>query len=554
MKLRKVLGITFSVLFIISCWGSNALAATNKDEMIYANLKFNGQVSSINVVNRLYSLDDDEKLVDYGKYESISNLTNTEKPTVKGDKISWNNTEKELFYEGTLNAPLPMTIEVKYFLDGKKVDGKSLAGASGKLTIEVSLTQNKKSPQKVREALIAQITMKLDVDKIKNLDVKEGSTVVVGKQINITQTIMPESDGKLHITCDVQDFEMPGISITLTNNTMDFGDVGEKVTELEDGFTEMVEGMDDMVEGTQELKDGVGGIVKAVKDFNYGLYKMSEGGSTLRSGMDSYASGLVTTKNGMTTLATSSKDIRAGLDELNTNLTPIYQGYLGTAAGLNQLSSDHGNLVLLAQGILLDPTATLREKQLANGVIAEAAGIEALAVGLDTLNTNLNKYHLGLSSIASGYHHLDDGIKQLPASIQELINGFNGLKTGVSETTLGITDTSKGMSRFYKKIKSLPDDVLTMVDGQNEFRDGILQAKDELGSDVNNMLPKSSENAVSFVMPDKNNPVTVQYFMHTPDITIADDKNDEPIVVEKRNFWQRFWDLFRNLFNNNRDK
>lgn len=191
MKLRRLLGIIIVTMLLITCFTGKALAVTNKDEMIYANLHYDGKVSSINVVNRLYSPDGDKMLVDYGKYDSIKNLTNTETPTVQGNKISFSNTEKELFYEGMLDAPLPMNVEVKYWLDGKLVNGESLAGVSGKLQIKVTVIQNTKCLEKVREALIAQISATLDADKVKNINVAEGSTVVVGKQINVTQTIMP---------------------------------------------------------------------------------------------------------------------------------------------------------------------------------------------------------------------------------------------------------------------------------------------------------------------------------------------------------------------------
>jgi putative membrane protein len=51
---------------------------TPKEEVIYINLNADGSVKDITVVS-IFELDEDGKIIDYGKYESLRNMTTTDK-------------------------------------------------------------------------------------------------------------------------------------------------------------------------------------------------------------------------------------------------------------------------------------------------------------------------------------------------------------------------------------------------------------------------------------------------------------------------------------------
>ena len=57
-----------------------------KNETIYVNLAGDGRVAEINVVNAFTGTNGE--IVDYGTYESITNLTSSEDPVLDGDKIT----------------------------------------------------------------------------------------------------------------------------------------------------------------------------------------------------------------------------------------------------------------------------------------------------------------------------------------------------------------------------------------------------------------------------------------------------------------------------------
>ena len=58
---------------------------TPKEEVVYVNLNGDGSVKDITVVNA-FDLDSDGKIIDYGAYESVRNMTTTDKIQYSGNK------------------------------------------------------------------------------------------------------------------------------------------------------------------------------------------------------------------------------------------------------------------------------------------------------------------------------------------------------------------------------------------------------------------------------------------------------------------------------------
>lgn len=82
---------------------SAAVPNTQKDENVYANLNQDGSVDGIYVVNA-YLLDKETDIVDYGKYDSVKNLTIDEELTKKGDTITTTAPAGNFFYQGNLKT------------------------------------------------------------------------------------------------------------------------------------------------------------------------------------------------------------------------------------------------------------------------------------------------------------------------------------------------------------------------------------------------------------------------------------------------------------------
>ena len=117
-----------------------AQAPSEKEEVVYADLKDNGQTEEVYVVN---IFENQKKIEDYGTYESVRNMTSTDEIRQKGDQIQIATEDDILYYQGNLRSgEIPWDIGITYFLDGKECSAKELAGSSGHLRIRVKIRQN----------------------------------------------------------------------------------------------------------------------------------------------------------------------------------------------------------------------------------------------------------------------------------------------------------------------------------------------------------------------------------------------------------------------------
>ena len=82
------------------------------------NLNQDGSVDGIYVVNA-YLLDKETDIVDYGKYDSVKNLTTDAEINKKGIPLPPQRRKGKFFYQGNLKTKeLPWEISIDYYLDG----------------------------------------------------------------------------------------------------------------------------------------------------------------------------------------------------------------------------------------------------------------------------------------------------------------------------------------------------------------------------------------------------------------------------------------------------
>ena len=113
--------------------------ASTKEEVVYGLLNTDGSIQTVYVVNQFKG----GKITDYGNYTEIENLTSSELININGDEISVETKADEFYYQGTLNSKaLPWNISITYKLDSKEVNASELAGKTGALEIDISITQN----------------------------------------------------------------------------------------------------------------------------------------------------------------------------------------------------------------------------------------------------------------------------------------------------------------------------------------------------------------------------------------------------------------------------
>ena len=255
------------------------------------------------------------------KIKDATDLTDVE--NVKGNEtyqqgkkhnITWNANGNDIYYQGSSDKNLPVSMKVTYYLDGKEIKPKDLIGKSGKVKIhyeyenhsEVTKTINGK--QTTIYTPFTMITAAiLNTDNFSNVKATNGKVISDGNKHIVIGVAMPGLADSLNlkntsigsnfdipedfeITADVEDFQMTVTATVANSDTLsEFGldDAGD--------LSELTDSLKDLENATDKLCDGSGDLVK-------GIEKLVTASGKLKSG----------TKQ----IAVSSKQLATGLDKL----------------------------------------------------------------------------------------------------------------------------------------------------------------------------------------------------------------------------------------------
>lgn len=324
--------------------GFSAAAAGSdipKDENVYVNLNQDGSVDGIYVVNA-FRLEKETDIVDYGKYDSVKNLTTDEELTKKGDTITTTAPAGNFFYQGNLKTKeMPWEITIHYYLDGKEMQADELAGKNGSLKITIHVGKNDSVDEEFFENYLLQATVTMNMDNCSSLKAAGATVGNKGTSKQLVYNIMAGQEKDIVITADVLDFEMDPISFQgvpmsfdLDRDTLSMdslydktGEIKDAANEFSDGAAELSDGAGALKDGAADLKDGANSLKEGIESYADGAYSLGDGVDTLKDGTDDLA-------DGASELADGISSLKEGVDKLAGG----YNGDEGAAAGAKKLA------------------------------------------------------------------------------------------------------------------------------------------------------------------------------------------------------------------------
>ena len=457
----------------------------DKDESVYLISDANGNVNKTIVVDHLKNKDKKDTLEDASNLSDIENVKGKEKFTQSGDKLTWQAGGKDIYYQGTATEEPPVTQKVTYYLDGKEISPKDLAGKSGKVKIRfdytntTSYTETVNGEKQTVSVPFAAITGLVLGDGFENIEVTNGkaevsnsSSVVLGYALPGLKDSLGIKDGDLdgdvnipeymEMTADVKNFSMPAAMTFVVNASdyvstdgIDTSDLDDMINDLKDASTQLQDGSKTLAEGTDTLADGLSTLQSNLGTFASGV-------GTLQSGLKTYTDGVSTLSGGLNTLGNSTGALVSGADKLNSGAGQLASGsatlkdglktYTDGASqlntGLNQLNDNTGSL---ATGVTsLNDGA----KTLSDGINAANKGAAGVSAGAAQLKTSIDTAKTGADSLAAGAKQVDEGVGQLTQSLSDMpetiktninksLEPLNELNVGTLFKTLGYIDTDK---------------------------------------------------------------------------------------------------------------
>lgn len=499
-----------------TAFSSISLAATKsseKEEVIYANLTSSGDIEKIYAVN----IFEDKDIVDYGVYETVKNMNTMDKINYSNGKITIQNSEDKLYYQGIMkqNTEMPWTIKVRYKLDGVEYAPSELAGKSGKLEISISIKENKNCKKNFFENYALQTVVQLDTNLCENIKSDEATMANVGGLKQLTYTILPGNEKDIKITSDVTDFEMSEIQVNginlnlgLDKDSIDTSSLTGELDKLKDAVNDLDDGANELNDGAKKLDDGAVTLTEGIKTIQDGLDQLNSKSSSLTSGSSEVLSALKTIQSSLNNVSTSSKDlkqlssastsIKSGIDSLVKGLKTVdssidtYNSSL-KKAGLNSASelAQKNKQALSALGIT-NTQRKLYSAYTSGGSQAVSAELAKLAQAGDSEAVELYKQvSAGNTDAVTQYVQAAGKLISVETLLKadasyiegssKLINGIDAqMSTSSGQTTLmsGAVSLQTNYKKFDASIQDLVSSLNNLMANMTQLKSGINKLTD----------------------------------------------------------------------------
>lgn len=423
------------------------MAEYEKKESVYAKLNADGTAGAAYVVNH-FSVDKAGKITDYGNYENVKNLTNLDELQVKDEQTDFSAEEGEFYYQGTMeNAELPWNFAITYQLDGKTVSAQDLGGKSGKLKISFSMKENPKAPDNFFDNYVAQISLTLDNEKVKNI-VADGATIAdAGGDTQLSFTVLPGKEAEYSVEADVTDFTMSGFSIAAVPYSMDI-DLGDYETDdLTGQFDELIDATKELNDGMKKLSDGMKELDGNSEALLTGFGELKDGIGTLDTNSDTLLDGSVKIQDALSTIAGSLAQADfSGMNDLKKLPDSISQ----LSAGLNKLKS---GLEKLKQGFDQSYTALDQAMEDASSVTLSQEELAAITSGVASdaqAGATLKQAYGSLdAAVSSAMNALPDD-----ADIQKILDNINNIDPALYAKLANLYVQAKNLQSTYEEAES----------------------------------------------------------------------------------------------------
>lgn len=431
---------------------SNDENPTEKTETVYSVLNSDGSISDTIVSSWLHDEDGINNIKETLNLTDVKNIKSNEKPSKDGNTYTWNAKGNDVYYEGTATKQLPVSVKIRYELDGQEISANDIQGKSGHLKLTISFTNNYSKVKNINgksivihPSYLAGGMLNMSTGKFSNVKCESGKIVNDGTNEMLAFANIPGLNETLRsagldkvnnqlgisddvtVEADVNDFDLGSIMVGMTNEidlASELGEIGS-VSELTDGIDQLIEADDQLIDGSKQLYDGttqlkeqaapLTGSSNQVRQLSAGAIQLNDGVKALQTGITQYTAG--------------ASAINAGVNQLYG----IPQGAAAISSGMNTKGKSGFSMV--------EASSTLRK-------------------GLDQLNS----VAAGISA-ESYYNSLMDNVKTAEAGVTKLQNEVlapTKTELGNLSTVLGEASSSlSGLSTLVGQLSSVEEAIET---------------------------------------------------------------------------------------------
>lgn len=472
-----------------------AAPSVHVDETLYLNLDHYGAISDANVVKGI-EFNKQETYTDYGTYTEVVCLGNDEDPKSENGEVVLKAPENggRLFFQGTLDnsaVQSPWSFDLGYKLNGRAVEAKDLAGASGLVEIDIDATANKQVSEYMRNNFMLLIAVPVDLSKCYSVDAPDSQTSSIGDMTVVIYECLPGKDGHFEVRIGTDSFETVGVMMIMSPGTVsDLKDLKD-LKELKDKFrTNTNAMMDDM----EALMDNVTDVSDQLSLTNQMLAELRAGKATVDASReeifdknDTAIQDLWDLSENLAPLSGSLNTAKTMVYEVNKTLNDTDQDLLDTMSKMKTLSSRLKEFGSSLNGVnrwtTLDLMEEIRQagledamKEIQKNAADSAAAAKKLgALIMDSINgyaTPANADRIEMDE------ELREAIEEITQSLEELADDPTG---NAEEIAKELAALKKALNEMGGNIGNVPGVFKNAVTAQI---DAVLASISRLSSDA----------------------------------------------------------------------
>lgn len=535
-KRKKILSFASAAVVAFTMTAAPVFAATDsgntKDETVYVVTESDGSQSDLIVSDHLKNKSGKDKIEDISTLTNIENVKGKEKFKREDDgTLSWYAKGNDIYYQGKTDQEAPVSMDIKYYLDGKEVEGADLSGKSGKVKIIINYTNNAEY-QGIKVPFVVLTGMVLENDTFQNVTVSSGKVIDDGQKSFIVGMAAPGiadnlgiSEDELgfgstvEITGDAKKFAPEDMMTVVTNDffqdidmsELGVGDLDSQIGQLDNAAKQLVSGTNTLYKGIETLNSSSAALASGVGKLNQGAAKIDENTKTALQGSKDLAAGSQFLSS---QLNSKLGDMGDGVAKLNTAAGAIGQYVAAINAGLNgDGTATNQGLVKGADGLVagmetaketLDQGATADQTALAYLEQQHTAGTinDADYTKLKTLIEGSEEAQTGVSASLDTTGKLGGGAAKIAAGAKQLQGAMagNGTEknpglTNVSgQLTAGVQEMAKQLGAATSETGELSVGLNKLVTGSSALAAGEEQLSagaSELAAGMNQLYSKS---------------------------------------------------------------
>ena len=446
---------------------------TEKTETVYSVLNSDGSISDTIVSSWLHDEDGINNIKETLNLTDVKNIKSNEKPSKDGNTYTWNAKGNDVYYEGTGTKQLPVSVKLRYELDGQEMSAKDMEGKSGHLKLTISFTNNYSEVKNINgksivihPSYLAGGMLNMSTGNFTNVKCESGKIVNDGTNEMLAFANIPGLNETLRsagldkvnnqlgisddvtVEADVNNFDLGSIMVGMTNEidlASELNGIGS-VSELTDGIDQLIEADDQLIDGSKQLYDGttqlkeqaapLTGSSDQVRQLSSGAIQLNDGVKALQTGLTAYT-------NGVDTLAAGSQQLY-GIPQV------VSQIQTGVSGNLGQGKTN-----------LLDGATQLNE-----GLKQLKAQVNAITP--DQLETMQNQVSTSMKTLEGMKTLLGSDVQTLTTLQTTLGDAVKTLDTLANSKTGELTQKIGAVMKDVATLKAQIDNDKTIIDSHNQ--------------------------------------------------------------------------------------